>query len=459
MLSGNIRSKGPHEVHMEEGPIGRTLLLFAVPILISQLLQELYGIADTLVVGRFIGGAALAATGIGHMPMSVIINFLIGFSSGLSVITSHQFGAREYDKLRSTIWTMNILSVLVGATVTIGGIFFAPVFLNALHCPADTMLYAVLYLRIRFLAMVPQLLYNIDSVILRSLGDTVSPMRAFFASAALNIGLDLLFVAFFRWGLAGAAAATVISQFLLAAIMVFRLGKLDPAYRPGPGTSLLSHREFLNTMKIGLPSGFQAFFMSVSSLVVQTVINQFGSAAIAGMTVYARMEGILYYPAFAYGIALTSFIGQNYGAGRTDRVRRSVKISIVTMIAVMLPLSFLLIRLSPGFTGLFTNDPAILANAQRAILINFSMYVFYAVNQCLLGTVKGLGNTFYPMITTLVSYALFRGIWCRLIVRIFPTMDIVYWSYNISFLIMMAMLLPVFIRMLHSAAGSLKTTG
>ncbi|MBR0402697.1 MAG: MATE family efflux transporter, partial [Lachnospiraceae bacterium] len=124
MLSGNIRSKGPHEVHMEEGPIGRTLLLFAVPILISQLLQELYGIADTLVVGRFIGGAALAATGIGHMPMSVIINFLIGFSSGLSVITSHLFGAREYDRLRRTIRTVNLLSCLIGLAIMVIGIIF-----------------------------------------------------------------------------------------------------------------------------------------------------------------------------------------------------------------------------------------------------------------------------------------------------------------------------------------------
>ena len=459
MLSGNIRSKGPHEVHMEEGPIGRTLLLFAVPILISQLLQELYGIADTLVVGRFIGGAALAATGIGHMPMSVIINFLIGFSSGLSVITSHLFGAREYDRLRRTIRTVNLLSCLIGLAIMVVGIIFAPAFLNALHCPADIMDLSVLYLRIRLLSMAAQLIYNIDSLILRSLGDTVSPMLAFFASAVLNIVLDLVFVAGFGWGLAGAAAATVIAQVFLAAMMIFRLGRLNEAYRPGPGTRLLTLREFRETMRIDLPSGFQAFFMSVSSLIVQTVINGFGSTAVAGMTLYARLEGFLYYPAFAYGIALTSFVGQNLGAGRIDRVKKSIRISIVTMILVVLPLSLILIRLSPAFTGLFTDDAAILANAQRAILINFTMYTFYAVNQCLLGTVKGLGNTLWPMITTLVSYALFRGLWCKLMVHVFPTMDTVYWSYNISFLIMMAMLLPVFFRMLRSAQGPKNQTG
>jgi len=129
------------------------------------------------------------------------------------------------------------------------------------------------------------------------------------------------------------------------------------------------------------------------------------------------------------------------------------------MILVVLPLSLILIRLSPAFTGLFTDDAAILANAQRAILINFTMYTFYAVNQCFLGTVKGLGNTFWPMITTLVSYALFRGLWCKLMVHVFPTMDTVYWSYNISFLIMMAMLLPVFFRMLRSAQGPANQTG
>lgn len=432
------------EVHMETGDISKTLLAFALPVLLSQLLQELYNIADCIIVGQFAGPTALAATGIAGLVVSVVVNFFIGFSSGISAITAKHFGARDYKLLRVTIYTITVLSIAAGVVITLVGRFSSGAILHLLNSPKNTYPMALIYLNICFFGIIPQLIYNVGTAVLRSLGDTVSPLRLFLYSALLNIVLDLLFVASLHMGIAGAATATLISQWLLSVFILRRMFKMDDAYRLHVRDKMLSLRQILQILWIGLPCGFQALFMSASSLLIQISINRFGSAAVAGMTVFAKVEGFLYYPAFAYGIALTSFVGQNLGANRIDRVKDSIRISLKTVLIFMIPLSLGLILLAPLLLRCFTSDAAVLANGYQAVRWIFPFYILYAVNQVYLGAMKGLGSTFYPMISTFVCYFVFRIIWTYKMVPVLHSMIAVYTSYDVSWIIMILMLIPRF---------------
>ena len=438
---------GEHTVHMENGPIGKTLLAFALPVLLCQLLQEVYNVTDCAVVGRFGGDYALAAAGVGGLVLSVCINFFIGFSSGVSVVTSRLFGQRDYGELKQTMASVFRLVVFSGAVMTALGVPLARWALALLRTPEAVLPHAAAYLRVCFAGIAAQLIYNVGTAVLRSLGDTKTPLVLSAASTVCNLALDLLFVAGLRWGVAGAAAATAVSQWLLAVAILRRLGALDPTYSlglTGPGLGL---RRLGAILKCGVPAGMQAVFMSVSSLLIQVQIDSFGPAAIAGMNLYAKLEGVLYLPTFAFGIALTGFVGQNLGAGRLDRVRESVRLSRRMMIALVLPAGLALSAACPILLRLFTDDGEILSRAVEAVRFNLPFYAVYAVNQVYLGAIKGLGNTAYPMICTLVCYSLFRVLWCRLLIPVFDSMRVVYLSYDVSFFLLLAMLLPVYAAM------------
>ena len=443
-----------HELmHVENGPIGPTLLHFAFPVLLSQILQELYNVADCMVVGHFGGAYALAAVGVSGTMLSVLIKFFIGFSSGVSVVTSRLFGERSYDRLRKTMTSVFRMVIVLGSVFSLAGVLGAEWTLRKLSCPEEVLGSAALYLKICAAGLGAQMVYNTGSAILRSYGDTRSPFRFYLVSVLSNIGLDLLLATGLHLGVAGAAAATLISQWLLAVMILrhlFRLNENCALRLRGEGLSAGKLREVLHT---GLPAGMQALFMSLSSILIQTGINHFGAHAMAGMTLYAKVEGVLYLPTFAYGIALTGFIGQNLGAGRLDRVEEAVHISLKTMAAVILPLSLLLTAASPVLLRVFTRDAMDIYFAREAILFNLPVYVVYAVNQVYLGAIKGLGDTSYPMICTLFCYSVFRVIWCAALIPVFESMRVVYLSYDVSFFLMTAMLIPMYRRRFRMAAG------
>ncbi len=450
--------KGKTVVHVEKGPIGKTLFYFAVPVLLSQLLQELYNVADCMVLGHFGGQYALAATGISGMLLSVLINFFIGFSSGISVITSRLFGAYDYTGLKRTMTAVFRMLILIGLIMTFFGYLISGWVLDLLHNPPEVRPYALLYLHICIFGLTAQLIYNVGTAILRSFGNTRTPMVLFLISAVINLILDLFLVMGMHLGIAGAAAATLFSQWLLAIMILLYLGRLDPSYRLSLKGKGLGLNELSRILKDGIPAGMQAVFMSISSMLIQITINSFGPDAMAGMTLYAKIEGCLYFPSFAYGIALTGFVGQNLGAGEIGRIRKSVNLSLITMTAVILPFSFILLALSPLLLSFFTSDPGILFNAHEAVLLTFPVYIIYSLNQIWLGAIKGLGNTWYPMLCTLLCYSLFRVIWCRIMIPYFPSMRIVYLSYDVSFFLMMILLIPVYYYMLKRYLNKKRAT-
>lgn len=433
-------SKTETEIHMEQGPIGKALLLFTLPVLLSQILQQFYSIADCAVVGHFGGDYGLAATGVAGLILSVIVNFFIGFSSGASFLTARLFGAYEYGRLKKVIHTMIVLSIVLGGLMTALGFFHARTLLVLLSCPAEVLDPAVRYLQICFFGMIPQLTYNTGNAVLRSLGNTKSPLVFLVCSSLMNLFLDLFLVVGASAGLEGAAWATLLSQWLLAALILWKLFRLDSAYRLDFRQKLLSPKELGEILHMGLPSGLQAVFMSISSLLIQVSINQFGADAVGGMTVYAKIEGFLYYPAFSYGMALTGFVGQNLGAGRLDRVRKAMSTSLKIAVGFTLPFSLLLMALSRYLLLCFTKDPGILFYGREAIFCIFPWYFLYAVDQVYIGGLKGLGRIGYPMFCSLVCYCLFRVAWCKLLLPVWWDMRVVYHCYNVSLLLMLILL-------------------
>ena len=436
----NIFKQKNAEVHMEQGPIGRTLLLFAIPILLSQILQQMYSIADCMIVGHFGGGNGLAAAGEAALILSVIINFFVGFSTGVSAVTAAAFGAFQYKKLNRILHSVVFMSLISGAVMTLVGMTFSGQFLMWIHCPEEVFAPAQYYLRICMMGIIPQFIYNMGNAILRSLGNTREPLYFLTFSSALNLLLDVLFVIGLGMGLPGAGIATVISQWALALIMIWKMTRLDERYSLQISRLLHGWEELPEIINIGLPSGMQAVFMSISSLLIQYSINSFGADAAAGMVVFARVEGFLYYPAFSYGMALTGFIGQNYGARKMDRVQEGMKKSILTLSAFTMAAGGMLMAAAPVILKLFTTDPEILANGRQAILCIFPFYFLYAINQVYIGGLKGLGKTGFPMLCSLICYCIFRVVWCRLLLLFFWDIRVIYFSYDVSWIIMIALL-------------------
>lgn len=428
------------EIHMEKGPIGRTLLLFSGPILLSQILQQMYSIADCMIVGHFGGGNGLAAAGEATLILSVIINFFVGFSTGISAITAAAFGSLQYRKLSQVLHMVITLSLILGAVMTAVGILFSGSFLQWINCPGQVLAPARTYLIICMLGIIPQFLYNMGNALLRSLGNTKEPLYFLTLSSIMNLVLDILFVVGARTGLAGAGAATVISQWFLAILMLCKMTRLDDAYSLRFSRLHTGWNQLSEIVRTGLPSGMQAVFMSISSIVIQYSINAFGADAAAGMVVFAKVEGFLYYPAFAYGMALTGFIGQNYGAGRMDRVEEGMKKSILTLTTFTITAGLILMAAAPAVLRLFTPDPAIAANGREAILCIFPFYFLYSINQVYIGGLKGLGKTGFPMLCSLICYCIFRISWCQILLPFIWNIRVIYFSYDASWIIMIVLL-------------------
>ena len=437
------------EVHMEQGPIGRTLLLFAIPILLSQILQQMYSIADCMIVGHFGGGNGLAAAGEAALILSVIINFFVGFSTGVSAVTAAAFGAFQYKKLNRILHSVVFMSLISGAVMTLVGITFSGQFLMWIHCPEEVFAPAQYYLRICMMGIIPQFIYNMGNAILRSLGNTREPLYFLTFSSGLNLVLDVWFVIGLGMGLPGAGIATVISQWVLALIMIWKMTRLDERYSLQISRLLHGWEELPEIINTGLPSGMQAVFMSISSLLIQYSINSFGADAAAGMVVFARVEGFLYYPAFSYGMALTGFIGQNYGARKIDRVEEGMKKSILTLSVFTVAAGGVLMAAAPVILRLFTTDPEILANGRQAILCIFPFYFLYAINQVYIGGLKGLGKTGFPMLCSLICYCIFRVVWCRILLLFVWDIRVICFSYDVSWIIMIALLVSQYRKVYH----------
>lgn len=424
------------QVDMTYGDTSKQLFMFTIPILLSQILQQFYNIADTAIIGRYIGTDALAAIGSTGLLISVIVNFFIGLSTGVSAVIANQFGANEYEKLKKSISTLLAVSVLLGIVFTIGSLIFMKPIINILQTPKGVYSLAIDYLKICFLGITFQLLYNIGTAILRALGNTKDPLYFLIFSCILNLILDILFIVYFGWGVKGAAIATLISQILATLLVMYKIMSLDDNCKLSLKQIKIYRGYTKDIFLVGLPAGLQAIFMSISSLIIQSSINSFGAEAMAGMTIFAKVEGFLYFPLFSLGLAVTGFVGQNFGAKEYERVKEGINISLKISVYTSLIFIIILNIFAPYILKLFTNDAAVIKVGLESIRIVFPSYVLYAMNQIYIGSLRGIEKTFEPMLISLFAHCIFRVIWCFVLLQYFHDMKVIYSSYSVSIVLM-----------------------
>lgn len=416
-----------------EGIIWKQLLFFFFPILFGTFFQQLYNTTDAVIVGQFVGKEALAAVG---GPAATLINLLIGFftglSSGATVILAQYYGAKKQEDVRNTVHTALALSIAGGAVIMVLGILFAGVALRAMNTPDEILLMSVVYMRVYFLGVIPSLIYNMGSGILRAVGDSKRPLYFLILSCLVNIILDVFFVTILKMGVVGVAVATALSQVISALMVIVALMRTEDSYRLSVNEIRFHPILLHNIIRIGLPAGIQSTMYSVSNLIIQSSINSFGTDTIAAWTAYGKVDGIFWMIMGAYGVSITTFAGQNFGAGKYDRIRKSVRICLGMAALTSILLSVIVLAGGRIFLRLFTDDPNVVSIGLGMMWVISPSYITYICIEILGGTTRGCGDAVPPMLMTCVGVCVLRVIWNLVVVPMRPEVSTVAFSYPLT---------------------------
>lgn len=416
-----------------EGVIWKQLLLFFFPILLGTFFQQLYNTADAMIVGRFVGKEALSAVGgTTNTIINLLIGFFVGLSSGATVIISQFFGARQREDVSRAVHTSVALAIAGGIVLTVVGIVSAPWALGLLNTPEDVVGHAQIYLRIYFAGTIGNLIFNIGSGILRAIGDSKRPLYVLIACCGINIALDLLFVLVIPMGVAGAGLATIISQLVSAGLVLWLLARSGEDFCVHPSKVRL-HRDLLGRIfRIGLPAGMQSVFYSLSNMTIQSSINTFGTDIIAGWTVYGKIDGIFWMMMGAFGISITTFVGQNYGARQFARVKKGVRVCLGLAFGASALLCVVIYLFGSAITHLFTDDPSVVEQSRFITQYMVPYFLTYVCIEILSGALRGSGDSLRPMLMTCFGVCGTRVLWVLLAVPYFKTFTSVMVSYPIS---------------------------
>ena len=420
---------------MTQGTIWKQLIYFAFPLLIGNLFQQLYNTVDSVVVGNFVSTEALAAVG----SVTPIINMLVGFFSGLAtgagVVISQFFGAKNGQMLHKAVHTTLLMTVGLGVIFTFIGIFMTPLMLNLMSTPADVFDGAALYLRIYFGGVLGLMLYNMVSGILRAVGDSKRPLYFLILSSLLNVVLDLAFVLIFHWGIAGVAIATIIAQFISAFLLLVVLARSDEDYKLVLRDLKMDAEILKRIVRIGLPAGLQMAVTSFSNVFVQSYINRFGSACMAGWTSYSKIDQFVLLPMQSLSLSATTFVGQTLGAGNLSRAKKGTRVSMAISVAITAVLTVLLIAFSSQLLMLFNQDENVLYYGNIFIRYLAPFYVICCINQIFAGSLRGAGDATGPMIIMLLSFVVFRQIYLFVGSQFFDSIIFVGLGYPAGWLV------------------------
>nr|WP_296038633.1 MATE family efflux transporter [uncultured Enterocloster sp.] len=395
-----------------EGSIFGQLLLFFFPILFGTFFQQLYNTADAVVVGRFVGKQALAAVGgTTSTLINLMVGFFVGLSSGATVVISQYYGAKKADKVHWAVHTSVAFSVIGGVLFMAVGLVGARWALTAMHTPEDVMDHAVTYIRIYFLGMVPNLLYNMGAGILRAVGDSRRPLYFLIGSCFVNIILDVVLVAVLRMGVAGAALATISSQLFSAILVILCLTRTQDMYKVEWRKIRIDGRMLQRIIRIGIPAGMQSVMYNISNIIIQAGVNNLGTDNVTAWATYGKVDGLYWMMINALGISVTTFVGQNYGARRMDRVRKGAGACMVIGVVLTAIVSTALYFWGYLFIELFTSDPQVKLISQSLIHFMVPTFITYITIEILSGTLRGVGDAWMPLIITGVGVCLVRVIW------------------------------------------------
>lgn len=411
-MDAECRGKKTQVNGITEGSIFGQLLLFFFPILFGTFFQQLYNTADAVVVGRFVGKQALAAVGgTTSTLINLMVGFFVGLSSGATVVISQYYGAKKADKVHWAVHTSVAFSVIGGICFMVIGLVGARWALTAMHTPEDVMDHAVTYIRIYFLGMIPNLLYNMGAGILRAVGDSKRPLYFLIGSCFVNIVLDVLLVAGFHMGVGGAALATISSQLFSAIMVIWCLTHTEDMYKVEWKKVKIDGRMLQRIVRIGIPAGMQSVMYNISNIIIQAGVNNLGTDNVTAWATYGKVDGLYWMMINALGISVTTFVGQNFGARRMDRVRKGagacMAIGAILTAAVSIGLYFW----GYLFVELFTADQQVQQISMDLIRFMAPTYITYITIEILSGTLRGVGDAWMPLIITGIGVCLVRVLW------------------------------------------------
>ena len=431
---------------LTKGSVGKGILLFALPLLGSSLIQQLYSTVDLIFVGQLLGTKASAAIGASGLIVTCMIGFFNGMAVGTNVFAARHYGAKRFEQLKKLMQTIFWTGIIGGFLLTVIGLVLSPVFLTWMGTPESIFPLAVRYLRIYMASMISVVSYNLLSGVLRALGDSRTPMLYQFFGGIINVFADFIFLYVFHMGVEGTAFATLFSQTFAAVGVMLHLYRLKEPYALRIRFSDCSLKELTDILKVGVPAGVQSIIITLSNIIIQSQINTLGVTSVASFTVYFRVELIVYLPIVALGQAVVSFIGQNYGAGNWERIKKGNRLCIFGGSLITFAACILLIIAMPVILNVFTKDAAVAAQTLEIVKVTFPFYFFYTVLECFSSNLRGFGKAFLPMIVTVISFCGFRIIALFALMAKNPSPDKVALSYPISWGIAAAAMAILYVR-------------
>ena len=417
---------------MTTGSIWKRMVSFAVPVFLGNLCQQLYNTVDSVIVGKFVGKQALAAVASSGNLIFMMTGFFMGLFIGAGIVIAQYFGAKNYEKVRAAVHTDFAFALCCGVLLTLLGVFFTPTILTWMRTPADVLDTSILYFRLYFLGSLATILYNAGMGILQAVGDSRSPLYYLVISSAVNVALDLLFVGAMDMGVAGAAVATVISQVVSAVLCIIKLTRSDGPYRleiKRIGFDLPLLKKITSQ---GVPSGVQNSIIAIANVVVQSNINTFGSDAMAGCGSYAKVEGFVFLPITSFAMALTTFTGQNLGAGQYERAKRGARVGFTCSMLLAELIGLTLLLVAPYAIALFNDDPAVIAIGVRQTRTEALFYFALAFAHSISAVMRGAGRAKMPMYTMLVCWCVIRVTYITLALKVWPDIITIFWAYPIT---------------------------
>ena len=417
---------------MLEGSIWKGLVSFAIPIFLGNLFQQLYNTADTLIVGNFIGKEALAAVSSSSNLIFMIIGLLQGTALGAGVLIAKYYGARDRENLQLAVHTGLAFGIAGGLILTVVGVVLTPQLLRWMGTPSDVLPNSIAYFRTYFYGCLAVFLYNIAVGILQAVGDSRHPLYYLILSSFINVALDLLFVAVFHWGVASAAAATVISQAASAGLCIWQLVRSSDDYRVNLRDIRFNLPMLRQIVRFGLPSGIQNSVIGLANVVVQANINAFGSDAMAGCGSYAKIEGFGFLPVTCFAMGLATFVSQNLGAKQYDRVRRGARFGILCSVIAAEAVGAIIFFAAPFLISLFNSDPDVVRYGTVQAQTEVFFYGFLALSHCIAGILRGAGKAMVPMVIMLSIWCVLRIAYISLMVRLIPNIQMVFTAYPLT---------------------------
>lgn len=432
---------------LTEGVIWKKFLSFFFPILFGLLFQQLYSTADGIIVGKFIGTDALAAVGGSTVQIiNLITGFFTGLATGATVIVSQYYGARDNENVSKTVHTIITFYLIVGAAITALGYFFAPQLLVLCKNPEDIMDLSVTYLRIYFLGTIPNLIFNVGSGILRAVGDSRRPTGFLVCCCVINVILDLYFIINLKMGVAGAAWATIIAQFISGALVMLNMLRTPRAHRIYPSKLGIDGYALRDALWIGIPSGVQSTMYSLSNLLIQVAVNSLGTAVIASWAAVGKLDGLYWVMSNSFGAAICAMVGQCFGAGKIDRMKECVRVVMkISLCCTVVASGLLLYFAEPGF-HIISNDPEVIDYSVEMMWIFAPFYIVWTFIEIISNTLRGVGDTIRPTIIIMIGVCLLRVIWVYCVFPLIPTVFGISVSYDVTWTVTAISLIIYYLR-------------